>query len=360
MDDMKKLSNSRKLKQESFALLTLVSALAALADATPAHAGLFEIRPIHFGDGIVATGTIATDGATSTIIDWNLTVTTTEQLARFTPLNAPLKGVAGLKVTGNVLTLATSPDPGNEPGGSLQFRAANPSSRVSVAVADFTDPLLPGGLAQFRFGSAFDTVDLAAAAGVDYPIGTAGIGGAHHFDLSPVHFGNGVTMTGTIRTDGAAGQLDAANVIDWDIVVNQVTEDAFTKQNSFLAGSGIATTPDGLGLSVENPGGSMMFVKGLAGGHLYALQLADFTDSSVPVGQAGYFQGRLAIHTINLGAPRGAWIVTGSDAIATPDNSGSLALMFSAISSLAGIGMLARRDHKSTGSTNTGDSAELR
>jgi hypothetical protein len=134
--------------------------------------------------------------------------------------------------------------------------------------------------------------------------------------------------------------LDPSSVVDWDIFVDMVSEDVFNKSNSSLSAGLLNLSSDGSTLTVDNPNGSLMFIKGQLGGRLYALQLADFTDSSLRGGQAGYYRGRLGIDIVGLHAPRGPWAVTGTDPIGTVPEPGTFALLGLG---LAGIGLSRRR-----------------
>lgn len=282
--------------------------------SSAAQALPFTIRPVDFGEGIVATGTISTAGNSSIIDDWSLKVTTTTQLAHFTPANTGLKEVSMVRVSadGQALTVATSPDSaGGVDGGFLGFRARNPFLDLGVFPADFTGANAAGGQASYMAGSAFDYLPLGQADNADYLVATASPGQANVFDLAPLEFGNGVTLRGTLRTDGATGVLGLADIVDWNIMVEQIAQDVFDKTNSALQANGVGLSPDGQTLTVDNPDGLLAFSKGAAGGRLHALQLADFGIDSYFYNQAGYFLGRQGFYTVDLHAPRGPWAITG-------------------------------------------------
>jgi hypothetical protein len=192
-----------------------------------------------------------------------------------------------------------------------------------VSLADFSTSAQPGGEAFYIAGAAFDFLPLGQPDGATYIAAQANPAGGNLFDLVPLAFPGGVTMYGTILTSGRSGLLDAADVLAWDIYVDMVTTDVFDPSNSRLAANALGLSPAGQ-LTVTNPDGYLTFVKGISGGHLYALQLADFTDT--PGGQAGYYRGRISVNTIGLGAPRGPWEVTGAEPITTVPAPGSLAL----------------------------------
>jgi hypothetical protein len=181
-----------------------------------------------------------------------------------------------------------------------------------VSVADFSSNAQSGGEAIYIAGSAFDFLPLDQPNGTAYVAARASPLGGNLFDLVPLAFSGGVTMYGTILTNGEGGPLGPDSILAWDIFVDMVTEDVFDPTNSRLWASMLGLSPDGQ-LTVNNPDGSLMFVKGIVGGHLYALQLADFIDT--PGGKAGYYQGAFSVTTIGLNAPRGPWAVTGTEPI---------------------------------------------
>jgi hypothetical protein len=304
-----------------------------------ANAADFTIRPIDFLSGsmsIVATGTITTAGATSTITDWNLTVTTHELLARYTRSNTT-NFSSGVSSNGHALYVATSADGSND-GGSLFFRAKNPLVDFGVAPADFTSPFLPGGQAFYMAGVPFDFLDLNQPNGSLYLAATANSADPKIYDLTPLAFG-GAIMSGTITTDGKTGALGAVDITNWNIAVEQTTQDVFNSHNSSLLSDQVALNADG-NLTVNNPGGYLTFSKGYPGHHPYALTLADFTDAYAPYGQAGYFQGALGATTIDLNAPLGAWPVTGP-APAVPEPA-TIALFAAGVAGLFGRRALQR------------------
>jgi hypothetical protein len=101
--------------------------------------------------------------------------------------------------------------------------------------------------------------------------------------VSPV-FGDGVTISGTVTTDGTIGSLSAANFTQWNIVVKQTVDTVFTPANSRNFSTGVST--DGSLVSVSNPDGSLYFYGGHYGNNI---QLADFTYSPQALFQRGTY-----------------------------------------------------------------------
>lgn len=290
-------------------LTTAVGVASSSALALP-----FTIRPIDFGGGIVATGNISTAGSSSIIDDWSLTVTTTTQLAHFTPANTGSKTVSMAKVSadGQSVTVATSTDSaGGMNGGFLGFRSPNPLMDLGAFLADFTGANAPGGQALYMAGGAFDYLQLGQPDNADYLVATLRPGQANVFDLIPLAFGGGASLRGTLRTNGSTGEIGLSDIIDWDIMVEQITQDVFDKANSTLQANLVGLSPDGDTLTVDNPDGFLAFSKRALGGRPHALQLADFSSDSYFYNQAGYSLGRQGFYTVDLHSRRGPWAVSG-------------------------------------------------
>lgn len=321
---------------------------AVLAAGLPAAAATLGIRPITLvgepGMSVTVTGTVTTGATPGILTDWSIAVTTVETLARFTPANTPLRTVSGVTAAGGVLGVQTASDPVAADGGTLAFRAANPFLDVGVTLADFADPAAPDGQAMYMSGPAFDFLSLGQPFAAVYQAGQSP--GGNVFSLTPLSFPGGVSLTGTITTDGTSGALSAGNILSWDISVAQTIIDLFDSSNSTVQSSGLGLSPNGVDLAVTNPGGYLGFSKGTAGGRPYSVMLADFGDPLPYGGQAGYFQGRLQVLTIPLGARRGPWDVTGSMPVvaAVPLPPGLAALSFG----LAALGLLRRRRRPAT------------
>ncbi len=290
----------------------------SLLIAGPARADLFEIRPIEFvndpGYRIVASGTITTLPGTSTITDWSLSVTTVELLAHYTPSNTANFSSGSLTVNGMDLQVPTSPD-GISDGGSLFFRSRSPWRDFGVAVANFSAGGISGGEAFYLAGSSFDFLPLSQPDGTEYVVAHSSSAGERKFTLEPQTFPGGAVLSGTLWTQGTLGNLAPSDITNWDITVEQITQDLFVPGNSQLLASQLQFDPAGHALTVNNPDGYLAFSKGRIGFHPYMLQLSDFTDSSLHGGQSAYFQGRFASFVIPLGASVGPWSVTGDDTI---------------------------------------------
>ena len=273
-----------------------------------AEADVLAIKPIDFGAGMVASGTLTTSAGA--ITDWNLAVTTTTTIAQYTPANSGSKNVSLVSVSANgqQLNVSTSPDSVNYlDGGALGFRSPNVFLDLGVTLADFTAMVTPGGEAQYMAGGAFDVTLLGQPDNAEYLAGTHAAGGGNVFQITPLTFSGGVTLTGTVTTDGTIGTLDASNIVDWNITAQQVTTDVFDASNSALNTSGMQVSADGRHVTVDVPGGYLEFDKSPLGARKYALSLADFTTEP---GTAGYYQGRLAVTTVDLAAAGASYEVT--------------------------------------------------
>lgn len=287
-----------------------------------AEAALYELAPLDFGNGIAVAGTVTTSDATRAIVDWQVTVTTITPLAHFTPANTSSVMAQQVSVSGDggQLTIRTSADAAaGLDGGALRFRAPNPFVDVGVAIADFTSAFAAGGEAFYMAGASFDFLPLGAADNTDHLAAVAGTGPAGTFALVPLDFGNGVTLSGTLLTDGTRGALGSSNFLDWDIDVDMVTVDIFNSANSALVAHGVQPSADGSDLLVDNPGGRLEFVKGFPGGRRYSLILADLDPTSFFFDTAAYLRGRNGIDILPLNSGLGAWsLTTATSAVPLP------------------------------------------
>lgn len=117
------------------------------------------------------------------------------------------------------------------------------------------------------------------------------------FNLAPMVLSNGWRVTGTITTDGTAGTLTAANILDWNFKVVQTTDFTWTEKDSNdLNISGVttdgnkifvATSPDGV-----LDGGTLYVGRGGSGGRIPTnAVMADFTQLGVNLGYVGGIAG---------------------------------------------------------------------
>lgn len=154
-----------------------------------------------------------------------------------------------------------------------------------MQVANFTGASAAGGQAYYVHGSAFDILPLNQPNNFSYVAATARPGIPNQFDINPLDFGNGVTMFGTLTTDGSVG---ATYITDWNVVVRSTTEWNFNTGNSSVLsdfnlgsdGTNLFVTPD------DGFGGYGLFAVGNRVGYdLNGVLLADY--SYIPDGQAG-------------------------------------------------------------------------
>jgi hypothetical protein len=146
-------------------------------------------------------------------------------------------------------------------------------------------------------------------------------GAATTFNVSPLDLGDGYTVSGTVTTDGATGALVRADLTAWNLRVTHVERLAtYTPANTVrdLVGIGlsggtltVATSPDG-----TSDGGQLQFRLPSPFVDLYA-QIADFTLSSHPGGQASFAWGS-ASGSLALGQPNGTSYVAGTQRPADP------------------------------------------
>lgn len=140
-------------------------------------------------------------------------------------------------------------------------------------------------------------------------------GAATTFNVTPLDLGDGYTVSGTVTTDGATGALAPADFTAWSLRVTHVERLAtYTPANTaqdvvdigFSGGKlTVATSPDG-----ASDGGRLQFRSPSPFVDLYA-QIADFTLSSPPGGQASFAWGS-ASGFLALGQPNGTSYVAGT------------------------------------------------
>lgn len=265
----------------------LVVAMATMGFEEPAtiRAATFELTPIDFGDGVEVTGRVTTDGSTGPLteanfLSWRIQVTSTTEFA-FTPANTSAS-ISEVFSDGQGISVITAPDPVTD-GGSLAFRGG---VRFATQLADFTTNSLPGGEAFYVNGAAFGYLSLNQPDNSTYLAATPRSGATNVFDLVPLDFGDGLTMTGSITTDGTIGALTGDNLLDWKIAIREVSSfGVFNESNSrVFAADGVST--DGQSIFVTNPDGAWAFARWPVGPDITLIQLADFTDANAPGGQS--------------------------------------------------------------------------
>ena len=306
----------------NLAMTLLACVLNVAAQALP-----LPLRSIDLGDGLAIGGTLIVDDVDGQLVDWRVAVRSTTRLAHFTRSNTAALAIDQVTVSadGRRLSVASSPYPAQQDGGILAMRSARPTLDFGAVLADFTGANALGGQASYMIGGAFDFLALGEPAGVERTVANETVAGSRRYELAPLAFDDGVTLSGHLLTDGTLGALGVPNLLGWDIFVDQIFEDVFDPSNSTMSASLLAFDA-GLGaLLVANPNGALSFNKPALGGRAHAVLLADFTDPQSAQGKAAYYQGRLAFYERELGAPRGAWRVTGNDAVTIPEPT-SLAL----------------------------------
>lgn len=117
------------------------------------------------------------------------------------------------------------------------------------------------------------------------------------YNINAMKLTNGWKVTGTITTDGSAGTLTAANILDWNLKVVQTTDMVWTEKDSNnLNISGVSTdgtkvfvttSPDGV-----LDGGALYFGRGGSGGGIPTnAVVADFTQLGINLGYVGGIAG---------------------------------------------------------------------
>lgn len=288
------LASAGALRLRRAALLAVLLAPLGLASAAD-----FSIRAVKLPSGATITGTVSTDGkvgqlSPSNLVAWRVKVRQVEQFA-FNPGTASPVSASGVQVSpdGSAITVDTSPN-GVDDGGTLAFGTFGPLREYGVKVADFTGPYARGGQALYLAGAAWNTVGLREPNASQRVVGTRSAVGSAVYQLVPVRFASGERMVGTLTTDGSVGPLAASQIVDWDIrVVITSTQTYFRDaagSNSVVLPSTNAISTDGSTLFVARPGGYLGFGIPPSSGNLGAgAVLADFTDTAVPRGQAGYY-----------------------------------------------------------------------
>lgn len=113
-------------------------------------------------------------------------------------------------------------------------------------------------------------------------LGAALAAQATDFQLTPVQLPGGVSIFGTISTDGTLGPLTAANLSAWSITVRRATRHVYTPSNPGGAQVDVVVSADGRRMSVKaspdgvRDGGLLSFGS-FGPGPEYGVKVADFT-----------------------------------------------------------------------------------
>ena len=311
----------------------LATALALLSSG--ASARTYAVNPLDVGSGFSLSGSIETDGSigmitAANITDWHIRVSSITDYV-YTPANTN-NWSSLVTATPTELRVATSPG-GIADGGSLAFVA---NHYFGVKPADFSALSGQGGEASYFAGGAFDVRALNQPEAIDYVAAVSSEGTV--FDLVPLKFAGGVTMTGTVTTDGAVGD---AHIVDWSIRVREKTDWLFDPSNSNVLGDwGVSADRWNLFVSqldpFDNPGSFR--IGALPAFEFNGVFLGDFTND--PNGEAGLVTPSVWQTLSPLPLDRQARFQVGT-AVPEPDSWATLLLGF------AGIGALLRaRRHR--------------
>jgi hypothetical protein len=314
-------------KQMLSRLIAATAVLGCSAMAQPASATVFQVQPITLPDGYVIAGTITTSGAvgaltSADITGWHVSVTQMTTLLELTPANSIAVADRVTARADGRLAVRTSTD-GLSDGGLLQF-GMYPRF---ITVADFTGYYAAGGMEGYRLGRT------GVSAALDRPNHTQFIAatksGVGPFVI-PTHLidgsaRDGLFLSGWLSTNGRLGNLTTGDLTDWDMLIQLGWQDEFTEKNSTLAGTltGVAVSADGTRLTVANPDGQIMFSPGRAGGHPFAVSLANFADEQ---GSAGYYYGRLFTSEMILPTADSQYLIATAAAFDVPAPGGGAAL----------------------------------
>lgn len=260
----------------------------------PVAAADFTLAPVKLSDGAQVFGTVSTDGtlgalAPAHITGWRVTVRQQTRYT-FTPLNAPGVQVSqvGVSADGRKMGVATSPN-GYDDGGILAFGSFGPWREYGVQVANFTGYYADGGASFYLAGAAFEWQWFGATHHSRRLVARAAPGSAV-FKVAPVTYPSGTVLSGTVTTDGSTGVLTPAQIVDWNLKVQDVQDTVYDPSNSTLLPATAGLSTDGVTLWVARPGG--YFGVGVAPrppGRGQGAVMADFTDAAPRSGQAGYF-----------------------------------------------------------------------
>lgn len=272
-------------------------ALSLTLCAAAASAANFQITPISLPSGTKISGTIQTDGSTGPLsaanfTAWSITVRSTETIL-FNPgqPGAPDLTDVAVSADGRRLLVRRSPD-GVADGGTLRFGSFWPLERY-VTVATYYAYAASGGQSSYVNGAQFDWQWFGDPNGGSRKVAAAPAGSSV-FRVVPVVYPSGTTLTGTITTDGSTGVISAANITDYRLKVQTVSEVTYlrtaTGGNSSVLPNTNGVSSDGTQLLVARPGGYLGFGVPPAGSRRgEGAVLADFGPAAPTKGQAGYF-----------------------------------------------------------------------
>ncbi|HEX5685139.1 MAG TPA: hypothetical protein VFY73_14045 [Ideonella sp.] len=125
----------------------------------------------------------------------------------------------------------------------------------------------------------------------------AGPAVATDFQLAGVMLPGGVTIFGTVSTDGSVGPLTAANITGWKVTVRTTTHYGYSPgQPGGASLMGVSVTPDGQHLRVKTSpdglrDGGLLAFGSFGPGPEHGVQVANFTGPHAAGGTAFYLSG---------------------------------------------------------------------
>lgn len=257
-------------------LLAAFAAIAAVSGATQ-----FQLQHLDLGGGLSLDGTITTDGTVgalnpANILDWSISATQIDEY-HYTQANTTNLS-ADVMTDGTSIYLNTSPD-GIADGGRLAFYR---NSDFQARVADFSGDFTSGGTSMWSGSGGSGFLPLNQPDNSQYTVATGSNG---LFSITQLDFGSGISMAGTIQTDGSIG---SAHLTAWDVVVRVSQSWNLNRSNSGVRSMwGVST--DGSNM-VLTPFDEFMNGNSFAIGYgTFDPTLAILGDFSVnPQGEAGF------------------------------------------------------------------------
>jgi hypothetical protein len=275
----------------------LVSAIGAHSQTS----SVFTLTPTVLSNGWRVGGTITTDGTVGTlaaanILDWNLNVVQTTDIA-WTEKDSNDLNISGVFSDGKKITVATSPD-GVLDGGTLYFGRGGAGGTIgtNAVLADFTqlgtNLGYVGGIAGWQDEIwGLNYVGLNQRNNSRYRAALAVAGQPNVFRITVPMISSSpllMTMSGTLTTDGTIGALLPQNILAWSITARNKDITNYTKANSAMLAT-VGLSSDGTTMKVSHAGGQ--FQIGIAGARPTFVTIADFTDTTYPDGFANYYRG---------------------------------------------------------------------